>query len=475
MWSLRRAGRGGGAQRRHRRARHDALARLAGDDARAAAPTGRSASRRAARALLSERRRRRGALPRGDRAARPHAAARRARARAPALRRVAAPRGPARRRPRAAPHRPRACSTAIGMEAFAERARRELLGHRREGRASARPRRATSSRRRRSRSPGSPRDGLYEPGDRRAAVPQPAHRRVAPEEGVHEARDQLAHGPARRAAARGPRGRARLAPGIGPGNTRARPPAGGEQAPRMPALTVTRSPTRWNVTVRQPAGEPRRSGDDPRAPGARRRARPRHRRDRGGLRQRRRRPLPRPVRHVARGRHPGTPGADRACRRGSTSRLVSAGCRWSRSRASAGPSRGVGQEFALACDLRFASLERTAIDQPEVRHRLVPGGGAIARLPALAGRARALELILGSAVLDGATAERYGVVNRAVPDAELDGVRRDARRTSSPSSTARRWRPPRRWSTTRPCPTTTTSLAAYGAFFASAARLAVAS
>jgi enoyl-CoA hydratase/carnithine racemase len=86
-----------------------------------------------------------------------------------------------------------------------------------------------------------------------------------------------------------------------------------------------------------------------------------------------------------------------------------------------GASHGVGQEFALACDLRFASLERTAIDQPEVGHRLVPGGGAISRLPALTGRARALELILGSVVIDGATAERYGVVNRALPDAELDG------------------------------------------------------
>jgi enoyl-CoA hydratase/carnithine racemase len=86
-----------------------------------------------------------------------------------------------------------------------------------------------------------------------------------------------------------------------------------------------------------------------------------------------------------------------------------------------GASRGVGQEFALACDLRFASREHTAIDQPEVGHRLVPGGGAISRLPALVGRARALELILGSVVLDGATAERYGVVNRALPDAELDG------------------------------------------------------
>jgi len=85
-----------------------------------------------------------------------------------------------------------------------------------------------------------------------------------------------------------------------------------------------------------------------------------------------------------------------------------------------GASRGVGQEFALACDLRFASLERSAIDQPEVGHRLVPGGGAISRLPALVGRARALELILGSVVLDGATAERYGVVNRALPDAELE-------------------------------------------------------
>src|SRR5262245_26350998 len=85
-----------------------------------------------------------------------------------------------------------------------------------------------------------------------------------------------------------------------------------------------------------------------------------------------------------------------------------------------GASRGVGQEFALACDLRFASLERTAIDQPEVSYQLVPGGGAITRLPAIVGRGRALELILGSVVLDGATAERYGVVNRALPDAELD-------------------------------------------------------
>ncbi len=139
-----------------------------------------------------------------------------------------------------------------------------------------------------------------------------------------------------------------------------------------------------------------------------------------------------------------------------------------------GASRGVGQEFALACDLRFASLERTAIDQPEVRHRLVPGGGAIARLPGLAGRARALELILGSAVLDGATAERYGVVNRAVPDAELDGfvatladelaqLDRETLATAKALVDG------------ATLPDDEDLLAAYGAFFASAARLAVAS
>ncbi len=50
----------------------------------------------------------------------------------------------------------------------------------------------------------------------------------------------------------------------------------------------------------------------------------------------------------------------------------------------------------------------------------MPGGGAIARLPGLAGRARTLEIILGSITLSGALADHYGVVNRSVPDAELD-------------------------------------------------------
>jgi enoyl-CoA hydratase/carnithine racemase len=38
----------------------------------------------------------------------------------------------------------------------------------------------------------------------------------------------------------------------------------------------------------------------------------------------------------------------------------------------------------------------------------------------LVGRGRALEIILGANDFDGDTAERYGYVNRALPDTELD-------------------------------------------------------
>jgi enoyl-CoA hydratase/carnithine racemase len=50
-----------------------------------------------------------------------------------------------------------------------------------------------------------------------------------------------------------------------------------------------------------------------------------------------------------------------------------------------------------------------------------PGGGGTERLPPLVGRGRALEIILGANDFDGETAERYGYVNRVLPDAELDG------------------------------------------------------
>src|SRR6202166_3585731 len=83
--------------------------------------------------------------------------------------------------------------------------------------------------------------------------------------------------------------------------------------------------------------------------------------------------------------------------------------------------RGVSSEFVLACDMRFASRENTRLGQPEVGVGLHPGGGGTERLPHLVGRGRALEIVLGANDFDGDTAERYGYVNRALADAELDG------------------------------------------------------
>ena len=85
-----------------------------------------------------------------------------------------------------------------------------------------------------------------------------------------------------------------------------------------------------------------------------------------------------------------------------------------------GRATGVGSELALASDMRFASRERAILSQWEVGAGLVPGGGPMARLPRLIGRGRALEVLLGADDIDGELAERYGYVNRALPDAELD-------------------------------------------------------
>src|ERR1700677_377551 len=86
-----------------------------------------------------------------------------------------------------------------------------------------------------------------------------------------------------------------------------------------------------------------------------------------------------------------------------------------------GRARGGGSEFALGCDIRFASREKAVFGQPEVGTGLIPGGGALQRLPLLVGRSRAIEIILGADDYDATTAERYGWINRAIPDAELDG------------------------------------------------------
>lgn len=85
-----------------------------------------------------------------------------------------------------------------------------------------------------------------------------------------------------------------------------------------------------------------------------------------------------------------------------------------------GRATGVGSELSLASDMRFASREKALLSQWEVGAALVPGGGPMARMPALMGRGRTLEVLLSGNDIDGELAERYGYVNRALPDKDLD-------------------------------------------------------
>jgi len=100
--------------------------------------------------------------------------------------------------------------------------------------------------------------------------------------------------------------------------------------------------------------------------------------------------------------------------------------------AKACPARGAASELALACDMRFAAQENAILGQPEIGFGISPGAGGVQHLGRLLGRGRAMEAILGAADFDAEEAERYGWVNRALPDAELDGfVARLARRIAS--------------------------------------------
>jgi enoyl-CoA hydratase/carnithine racemase len=97
-----------------------------------------------------------------------------------------------------------------------------------------------------------------------------------------------------------------------------------------------------------------------------------------------------------------------------------------------GIARGGGSELALSLDMRFAARGRAVLAQPEVALGIIPGGSGTQRLARLAGRSRALEIVLGCEDFSAELAERYGYVNRALPPAELGPfVERLARRIAS--------------------------------------------
>ena len=84
-----------------------------------------------------------------------------------------------------------------------------------------------------------------------------------------------------------------------------------------------------------------------------------------------------------------------------------------------GRVRGVGSEFILACDMRFAARETAIFGQFESSFGVIPGAGGAQHLARLMGRGRALEVMLSAQDYDADLAERYGWINRALPAAEL--------------------------------------------------------
>jgi enoyl-CoA hydratase/carnithine racemase len=85
-----------------------------------------------------------------------------------------------------------------------------------------------------------------------------------------------------------------------------------------------------------------------------------------------------------------------------------------------GRVRGVGSEFILACDMRFAARESAIFGQFEPSFGVIPGAGGAQHLTRLMGRGRALEVMLSAQDYDADLAERYGWINRALPADEID-------------------------------------------------------
>lgn len=80
---------------------------------------------------------------------------------------------------------------------------------------------------------------------------------------------------------------------------------------------------------------------------------------------------------------------------------------------------GGGCELALACDWAVAS-DNALFGQPEVLLGVIPGFGGTQRLPRRIGPAMALDLITTGRKIDAQEALRVGLVNRVVPQAELE-------------------------------------------------------
>ncbi|MEU2712300.1 enoyl-CoA hydratase-related protein [Streptomyces sp. NPDC007205] len=89
-----------------------------------------------------------------------------------------------------------------------------------------------------------------------------------------------------------------------------------------------------------------------------------------------------------------------------------------------GTAAGLGAHLAFACDLVLAA-ESARFIEVFVRRGLVPDAGGAYLLPRLLGPHRAKELMFFGDAVPAADAERLGLVNRVVPDADLPKATRE--------------------------------------------------
>jgi len=83
-----------------------------------------------------------------------------------------------------------------------------------------------------------------------------------------------------------------------------------------------------------------------------------------------------------------------------------------------GVALGGGCEVVLGCDMAIAS-EKAILGQPEIKLGVYPPPASVL-LPRLIGRRKAFEIILSGDSIDAREAERIGLINKAVPDEELE-------------------------------------------------------